>query len=68
MPNNKIHQTFKVLRTVQRQDGEGFMPSGYVYQYLLPARVQPANSIMHKSIVDSIKTGKGPLMVLYTGR
>jgi hypothetical protein len=64
----KVHITYATLKLVQRQMGESFMPNGYVYQYLLPARVQPANSIMHKGIQDSMKSGKGPAMVLYLGR
>ena len=68
MPNNKVHLTYKALQTVQRQAGEGFMPSGYVYQYMLPARVQPALSLMQKSLMERNKDGKGPAMVLYTGR
>ena len=68
MPNNKVHLTYKALLTVQRQAGEGFMPNNYVYQYILPARVQPGNSLMQKSLMDRNKDGKGPAMVLYTGR
>jgi len=68
MPNNKVHLTYKALQAVQRHDGEAFMPGGYVYQYMLPARVQPANSIMHKSIVDRMKDGKPPGMVIYLGK
>jgi hypothetical protein len=68
MPNNKSHLTYKVLLMVQRQNGEAFMPNGYAYQYILPSRVQPANSIMHKANIDSMKDGKGPAAFLYTGR
>jgi hypothetical protein len=53
---------------IQRQNGESFMPNGYAYQYILPSRVQPANSIMHKATIDSMKDGKGPAAFLYTGR
>jgi hypothetical protein len=67
MPNNKVHLTYKALQSVQRGAGESYMPGGYVYQYMLPARVQPGNSIMHKSIMDRMKDGKGPGMVLYLG-
>jgi hypothetical protein len=68
MPNNKSHLTYKALLMVQRQNGEAYMPGGYVYQYILPARVQPANSLMQKSIMERMKDGKPPAMVLYTGR
>lgn len=68
MPNNKVHLTYKALQAVQRQNGESFMPGGYVYQYILPSRVQPANSLMQKSIMDRMKDGKPPAMVLYTGK
>jgi len=68
MPNNKTHLTYKALQTVQRQNGESFMPGGYVYQYILPARVQPANSLMQKSILERMKDGKPPAMVLYMGK
>jgi hypothetical protein len=64
----KIHITYSALHSIQRKAGDPFMPYGYVYQYLLPARVQPANSIMHKGIQDSMKSGKGPAMVLYLGK
>lgn len=67
MTNSKVHLTYKVLLTIQRQNGEGYMPGGYVYQYMLPARVQPGNSLMQKSLMDRNKDGKGPAMVLYTG-
>ena len=67
MGNNKVHLTYKVLLTIQRQNGEGYMPGGYVYQYILPARVQPALSIIQKALMERNKDGKGPAMVLYTG-
>jgi len=68
MPNNKSHLTYKALLLVQRQAGESYMPGGYAYQYILPARVQPANSVMHKMLIERMKDGKGPGMVLYGGR
>ena len=64
----KVHSTYKTLAEIQRKNGESFMPYGYVYQYILPSRVQPANSLMHKSILESVKSGKGPAAVLYGGR
>ena len=68
MPNNKTHLTYKALQSVYRQPGESYMPGGYVYQYILPSRVQPGNSLMQKSLMERMKDGKGPPMVPYTGR
>ena len=68
MVNNKVHLTMKVLNEIKRNHDEPMMPNAFSYQYLLPARVNPGNSIMHKLIVERMNSKKPPGMYLYTGR
>jgi hypothetical protein len=68
MVNNKVHITFKVLSEVKRNQDEPMMPNAFAYSYILPARVMPGTSLMHKSIMERMSSKKPPGMFLYTGR
>jgi hypothetical protein len=64
----KIHLTFKVLNEIRRSNEEPMMPNAAHYSYLLPARVNPGTSLMHKAIVERMNSKKPPAMFLYSGR